>query len=179
MFDTAIEYFDAIIASQGDTTASLMAQLNRIYAEWKLKHGEGPQPISGGNFVDTHSTAEYLRRRNDILSQLLSMSSQDEDIQEEIPPPIEKLSAQNFPNPFNPETTIAFSLPRSENVRIEIFNLRGQRVRVLLNDQMERGHHSVLWNGTDSNGDSVGSGIYFYRVQAGSESVTRRMLLLK
>jgi len=85
----------------------------------------------------------------------------------------------NFPNPFNPETTIAFSLSNVGNVVINVYNVRGQRVRTLLNEQREPGHHSVVWNGTDDNGRAVSSGIYLYRIVAGEYTSMRRMLLLK
>jgi hypothetical protein len=88
----------------------------------------------------------------------------------------------NFPNPFNPYTTIQFSVAAelaSAHVRLEIFNIRGQRVRTLVNDIKLPGHHSVVWDGRDDHGRSVGSGVYFYRLQAGDFSQTKRMLLLK
>ena len=85
----------------------------------------------------------------------------------------------NFPNPFNPETTILFSLEKTGIVIFEVFNIKGQKIRTLVNESMDAGHHQVLWNGTDDFGRNVSSGIYFYRINAGSESLTKRMLLLK
>ena len=92
----------------------------------------------------------------------------------------------NFPNPFNPETTIEFSLSFGEgrgegsiNVHIEVYNIRGQRIKTLVNDHFPVGRHSVVWNGTDDNGRSVSSGIYLYRMTAGSYQSVRRMLLIK
>ena len=85
----------------------------------------------------------------------------------------------NFPNPFNPETTILFSLEKTGIVIFEVFNIRGQKVKTLINESINAGHHQVIWNGTDDFGRNVSSGTYFYRINAGSESLTRRMLLLK
>jgi hypothetical protein len=85
----------------------------------------------------------------------------------------------NFPNPFNPQTTIKFTLPEAQDVRMEIFDIRGYRVRVLVNEHMPAGAHSVVWNGRDGHGRSVASGTYFYRVQAGPLNDVRRMLLVK
>jgi len=85
----------------------------------------------------------------------------------------------NFPNPFNPVTTIRFTIGNVENVVINVYNVRGQRVRTLLNEYREPGLHSVVWNGTDDSGRAVGSGIYFYRMVAGENVDTRRMLLMK
>jgi flagellar hook assembly protein FlgD len=88
----------------------------------------------------------------------------------------------NHPNPFNPYTTIRFSVGAglaSAHVSLDIFNIRGQRVRTLVSGYKQPGHHSVVWNGRDNDGRAVGSGVYFYRLQAGEFTETRRMLLLK
>lgn len=85
----------------------------------------------------------------------------------------------NYPNPFNPETTIKFALPEAQDVRLEIFNIRGQRVRTLVSEGMAAGHHTVIWNGTDQGGRNVASGTYFYRIQAGPLNETHRMMLVK
>jgi hypothetical protein len=85
----------------------------------------------------------------------------------------------NFPNPFNPETIIRFSLGNNEHVSIEVYNIRGQKVRSLVNDYMSTGTHQVLWNGTDDYGQTVGSGIYLYVMRAGDYHSTQRMILMK
>jgi len=89
----------------------------------------------------------------------------------------------NFPNPFNPETTISFQLSVfcCPFVQIDVYNIRGQRVRTLLDGSREfgAGSHSVVWDGQDDNGERVSSGVYFYRMQAGDYTETRRMLLMK
>ena len=85
----------------------------------------------------------------------------------------------NFPNPFNPSTTIAFSLPNDSFVSSSIFNIRGQLVATISNRHFESGHHSVIWNGTDDHGRQLGSGIYFYQLKADNIKATRRMILLK
>jgi hypothetical protein len=85
----------------------------------------------------------------------------------------------NYPNPFNPETNIKFSLPEAQDVKLEVFDIKGHRVRVLVNENMTAGHHSVMWNGRDKNGRMVASGTYFYRIQAGPLNQTHRMLLVK
>ncbi len=86
---------------------------------------------------------------------------------------------QNYPNPFNPSTTISFSLPERSDIDLSVFNLIGQNVATLVAENMTAGHHVVIWDGTDSNGDLVASGIYFYRIRAGSYTATKKMLVLK
>ena len=94
-------------------------------------------------------------------------------------PTITKLEG-NYPNPFNPETTISFSVAQmSSFVTLEIYNIKGQKVKQIVSDQLSAGQHSVIWNGKDSNEKPVASGIYFYRMRTDSYDKTKRMLLLK
>jgi len=85
----------------------------------------------------------------------------------------------NYPNPFNPTTVINFALPRASDVKIEIFNILGQRVTTLVNDKLSAGYHSVTWNGFDKNGSEVATGIYFYKLQAGNFTEAKKMVLIK
>jgi hypothetical protein len=78
--------------------------------------------------------------------------------------------SQNFPNPFNPETEITFGLPERSTVKITILDLLGREVMTLTNAEYRAGYQRVRWDGTDSNGNKIGSGIYFYRITATSES---------
>ncbi|MCD4828510.1 MAG: T9SS type A sorting domain-containing protein [Candidatus Cloacimonetes bacterium] len=83
------------------------------------------------------------------------------------------------PNPFNPSTTIALSLPQDGMLEVSLYNLRGQCVRALTRGDLAAGDYSFVWNGQDDNGRPVASGIYFCRVTAGDEVMTRKLLLLK
>lgn len=85
---------------------------------------------------------------------------------------------QNYPNPFNPATTIAFDLPNDEFVEISIYNIRGQKIRTLVRRQVSAGAESVKWNGKNDFGIPVASGIYFYRIEAGTFRDFRKMILL-
>jgi len=86
---------------------------------------------------------------------------------------------QNYPNPFNPTTSIRYSLPEMAQVSLVIHNLIGQEVATLVNTNMGVGNHEVVWNGTDTYGKAVSSGVYFYTVKAGNFSSTKKMLFLK
>ena len=79
-----------------------------------------------------------------------------------------------YPNPFNPTATISFSLPQAGDVRLEVFNIVGQKVATLVESQMEAGEHSVVWNAGD-----MASGVYLYRLQARGINITRKMALMK
>jgi hypothetical protein len=85
----------------------------------------------------------------------------------------------NFPNPFNPSTTIRFDLPRAALVRLSIYNLMGQEIAVLVNENRMRGSHEVLWDGRDDRHAQVPSGVYLYRLEAASCRATGKLLLLK
>ncbi|NMC44419.1 MAG: T9SS type A sorting domain-containing protein [candidate division Zixibacteria bacterium] len=86
---------------------------------------------------------------------------------------------QNRPNPFNPATEISFTLPKAAKVTLEVYNITGQRISTLVNGHLEAGYHSAIWDGKDEAGQTVSSGIYFYRITAGEFSETRKMVLLK
>ena len=86
---------------------------------------------------------------------------------------------QNSPNPFNPSTTIKFYTPNTSDVTIKIYDMLGREVTTLINQQTTAGYHVVYWNGKDSRGENVASGIYLYRLTAGNFSETKKMNLLK
>ena len=85
----------------------------------------------------------------------------------------------NYPNPFNPVTNIAFDLPEASEVILEIYNISGQRVRTLVNKQYQAGRHMVQWSATNDFGQSVASGMYLYRIQAGSFVSHKKLVLMK
>jgi hypothetical protein len=86
---------------------------------------------------------------------------------------------QNQPNPFNPATEIRYQLPTATHVNPTIYNLLGQQVRLLIDQQQEAGFHSVHWDGNDDNGTSVASGMYLYTIGAGEFKQVKKMLLLR
>ncbi|MBD3331278.1 T9SS type A sorting domain-containing protein, partial [candidate division GN15 bacterium] len=86
---------------------------------------------------------------------------------------------QNYPNPFNPMTTIAFDLERRAHAQLVIYNVLGQRVAELVDDELEAGAHEVVWDGRDRSGATVASGVYFYRLESGVKACSRKMMLLK
>ncbi|MBN1540538.1 Ig-like domain-containing protein [candidate division KSB1 bacterium] len=85
----------------------------------------------------------------------------------------------NYPNPFNPTTTLAFDLPGEMQVDLAVFNVSGQRIRTLLSGKCAPGKRQVVWNGRDDNDESVPSGVYLYRLQAGETILQRKLLLVK
>ena len=86
---------------------------------------------------------------------------------------------QNHPNPFNPTTTIRFDLPRSGQVRLEVFNIVGQKVRTLADGFLSAGNHAVVWDGRSEDGHTLASGVYLYRLVGDGFTRTRQMILVK
>jgi len=93
--------------------------------------------------------------------------------------PTEYELAQNFPNPFNPETTISFSIPKKTNVKLEIISILGATLHTLVNETLPAGRHTVSWKGKLSDNSPAPSGVYFYRLTTEDFSSTKKMILLK
>ncbi|MDA3813033.1 MAG: T9SS type A sorting domain-containing protein [Candidatus Cloacimonetes bacterium] len=85
----------------------------------------------------------------------------------------------NYPNPFNPTTKISFSLPSEEDIVLTIYNIKGQKVKTLYSGTADKGEHTVIWEGKDTNNKLVSSGIYFYKLKTNNEELTRKMLMMK
>ena len=86
---------------------------------------------------------------------------------------------QNTPNPFNPSTTISFTLPERARVTLTVYDVQGRLVRTLVDEMAGEGYQERIWDGKDASGNPVGSGVYFYRLTAGDKTLTKKMVLLK
>lgn len=129
----------------------------------------------GSNHSQTHglnngSTFQYASMR------IYFGENQDEDNSEIAVVPF---TVKNYPNPFNPETTIAFETETAGNVQIDIYNVKGQLVKNLVNDTYEAGENKVVWNGTDNSNNTVPSGVYFYKTKHGKYTTSKKMILMK
>jgi len=135
--------------------------------------------LAGDDLADL--TANTQAARNKYQSSLLLASGDRPDSRP--PPPLPKAYylAQNVPNPFNPSTTISYSLPQgaSQHVRLTVFDLRGRKIAEPVDRVQPGGTYSVTWHGRDSRGRPVPSGVYFYRLEAGDFMAVRKMVVLK
>ncbi|MFO7896572.1 MAG: FlgD immunoglobulin-like domain containing protein, partial [Candidatus Cloacimonadales bacterium] len=145
---------------------------------------ESPQLVFDGEsaytgIIDYSSmkpTSEGVLASGQLLAQKLSLQTLSSN-EETISP---NVVLANYPNPFNPTTTISFSLPNAvDNCQLAIYNLRGQKVKTLLNQPLPRGEHSYVWDGSDGQGQPLSSGVYFYQIVGADFQLTRKMLLLK
>ena len=85
----------------------------------------------------------------------------------------------NYPNPFNPTTTISFSLPTEQDIELIVYNIKGQKVKTLYSGFADIGEHTITWSGKDSNDKQVSSGLYFYKLKTNNNTLTRKMIMIK
>lgn len=135
--------------------------------------------------ADTTLTANIIIESNDpdlpVVTIPVLLRVQDNAVSIDFldPVPGRYVLEGNYPNPFNPSTTIQYQLPEANSVKLTIYNALGQKVRTLVNDHQQPGKYKAVWNGLNDAGLKVASGIYIYRIEAGSFVKTRRMILLK
>lgn len=87
--------------------------------------------------------------------------------------------AENYPNPFNPQTSIEFSVPQTSFVTVKVYNIQGQEVKELLSGYKTPGNHTVVWDATNNSGEKVASGVYMYRLVSDTRVLSRKMILIK
>jgi hypothetical protein len=85
----------------------------------------------------------------------------------------------NYPNPFNPSTEIFFSMKEAGKLSIEVYNIKGEKVKTLLNETVAAGNNSIEWNGTDDNNRAVSSGVYFYKMKSSTFESAKKMIMMK
>ncbi|MCP4545195.1 MAG: T9SS type A sorting domain-containing protein [bacterium] len=125
------------------------------------------------------SEEDYARRMvGHVLTNMLGTVADGAPIGVDETPAMTRLNG-NYPNPFNPTTVIALSLASAEHVSLSVYDISGRLVKSLVNNKMIAGDHEVVWNGKDSNGERVASGVYFYKMSAGDYTATDKMILLK
>jgi hypothetical protein len=120
----------------------------------------------------------FVIAENDFFDNVVFELFSTDSFETNIPIPF-VLTLGNFPNPFNPSTTIVYSIPESEHVELTVFNVKGQKVKTLIKEQKNAGTHSIQWDGSDEQGNPVSSGIYLYRLQNNAKNLVRKMLLSK
>ena len=131
------------------------------------------------SFVDdniTNGTYSYRLKQIDFDG---SFAYSDEVVVELDITPREYELFQNYPNPFNPSTNIEFQVPQADQVSLIIYDMLGQEIRTLFNDQVVPGRYTVQWDGMDNSGTLMSSGIYIYRITAGDFIESREMILMK
>ncbi len=126
-------------------------------------------------YANTDATGQYTQWREDpgVVNGTVALVAAGSNL------PTQFALDQNYPNPFNPDTKISLALPKNAHVQLTVFNVLGQAVKTLVDQDMAAGTHEVTWDGRNSDGTQVSSGIYFYRISAGDFSATKKMMMLK
>jgi hypothetical protein len=161
----------------GDST-----NFDEAEVEFVLHYGENrgdrEQTVSQYAVKTGEAQNYYCSKLNFADGSYLHYVSLKEEDRNTPPAYLTKLS-QNFPNPFNPSTTIKYSLGTDGPVSVDIYNVRGQRIRTLVDENQIAGNHQVVWNGLDNSNRQVSSGIYFCRMSTNGKTEMKKMLLLK
>ena len=120
------------------------------------------------NILSVHVSGGAMAKQN---------ANQSPAIAIQVPKEVELQS--NFPNPFNPTTSIKFGLPQDDYVRLTVFSMNGQKVKTLIKGQVPKGYHRVVWDGTNESGQPVSGGLYIYELKTGNKRILKKMLLVK
>ncbi|MCF8356940.1 MAG: FG-GAP-like repeat-containing protein [Melioribacteraceae bacterium] len=175
-FQPAIDYHENIIQNPPSTVDSVFAVIDAGYTYLVMENASRANYTGSIMELKPKSKKEFEEKRDDLINMLFGNSEPDNEI-----PEVNKLALySNYPNPFNPSTTISFSIPEESKVEVSVFNIKGQVVKTLVKDVFESGKHSVIWRGKDNNNKKCSSGIYFYQLNVnGKPKSVKKCLLLK
>jgi hypothetical protein len=116
---------------------------------------------------------------NNQINRIRTYTTEKEEEQEDPIPIFVNRLENNYPNPFNPVTSIKYSIATDSRVNLTVYNVNGQRIRTLVDENQKRGSYSVEWDGKGSKGNAVSSGVYFYRIRTDTYSCSQKMILLR
>ena len=131
--------------------------------------------MDGDGDIDVLSASD----RDDKIAWYENLTESPNAIRNNINKPKNFSLHQNYPNPFNPETSIHFTVPKMSRVTLAIYDILGRKIRTLVNETKAAGSYNVTWKGKNNQGQPLASGLYFYKLQAGEFSATKKMMLLK
>jgi hypothetical protein len=178
-FQDAVYKYEIMFEDSLSFIDSVFTQLDIVYTYMEEEAAGGRN--SGLRFIsDDHAVrnSKHAREMENELLGLLMRETEDGGIYSPI---IEKVKLHgNYPNPFNPETKIAFSIPEYSAVNLSIYNIKGQKVKTIVDTKLEKGIHEVVWNGRNEHNKSVASGVYFYKLSVnGRDYSIKKCLMLK
>ena len=156
-------------------------KIRKVNPEYGQYEGWFPHYYLCYKYIGITNDGEYMycsdNFRNVYKYEIIENSAIEEN---NIDAPEHSIQIRTYPNPFNPTTTISFSVPAESHAELSIYNIKGQKVKTLINDQLSAGEHSVVWDGKDDNNKPVGSGIYFYQLRIdGNSKAINKMILMK
>ncbi|MCF7919037.1 MAG: T9SS type A sorting domain-containing protein [Candidatus Cloacimonetes bacterium] len=178
-YETAIARLEDIINNSTSSIDSLYAIIDEGYCY--LKFAEQDRGVLKNCTFRPKTFREFVSISDNLEMQILQqeLDQQFNNVSEEQTAQIPILNG-NYPNPFNPETSISFSLPVTSFVELTIYNIKGQKVKSIANSEFNKGKHSITWTGVDESGNQVGTGVYFYRFEVdGKTQAMKKCILLK
>jgi hypothetical protein len=157
----------------GDTVTLIAPQTHedKDFVRWEIDGAAMPDSLTATQVVLDHSVAPHTAHA------LYDTTETGTDVADGVPLAIDL--GQSYPNPFNPSTTIVVALPHDAEIDLSVYDVRGRLVRNLKRGREAAGYRSFQWDGRNAAGEPVSSGVYLYRLRAGSELLTRKMVLLK
>ncbi len=168
-----MKYWDFLLSAESLEPITFAFDGQNIPQGWQLRFDIEDQTYYIGSSESFTWTPPHLGVFSGFIRVSNYMVANDDQLQG----PVSALTA--YPNPFNPDVSISFSLAKSEAAKVEIFNLRGQKVNTLADGRLASGKHVLIWNGKDERGNSVASGIYFARIKTKSQTRAIKMMLMK
>ena len=171
LFHQFIHYY--IYKQDNETARKVSDQLDKMFVD--SRYGYQAHLIFGDEGYTLEGLKELLKKKQESL--LAKRGESKNDILSEIPKEYKLFN--NYPNPFNPSTTIKYSVPKVSNVKLQVYNMMGQLIKTLVNETKAPGFYSVVWNGTNENDSKVASGIYFYRFESENFVANNKMILIK
>jgi len=171
LFHQFIHYY---IYKRDDVTARTISdQLDKMFVD--SRYGYQAHLIFGDDGYTLEGLKELIKNNRESL--LAKRGESKTDILSEMPKEYELFN--NYPNPFNPTTTIKYSVPKNSNVKLRVYNMMGQLIKTLVNESKAPGFYNVEWDGTNESNSKVASGIYFYRIECENFVANNKMILLK
>jgi hypothetical protein len=183
--------YSVTLSSKADFSLLTIDAVNATLPEgwdmkWNVVNGQlivaaaGTTPLAGGEVANIMVHLKSKESRVSFSSDaMLNENYQSLGSVEVAAIPTVYALDQNYPNPFNPSTTIRYQIPTDASVNLIIYNVQGQKIRTLVSKEQKAGYYNVVWDGRNEAGQTVSTGLYLYRVQAGSFVATQKMLMLK
>ncbi len=169
-YQDAIDHYASIIDSPPTYNDSCFAVID-MGSAW----------LESGGKCRTKYSSLMPRSRNDHIMntrKILSSLRNPENTQSQVIP-LKPVLYNCYPNPFNPSTNIRYFIPQRSRVKLNIYNVRGQKVKTLLDSDMEKGQYQIVWNGNNNQNKKVASGMYFYKLESNKQAVVKKCLLIK
>ncbi len=178
-FQEAIIQYEIMFEDSLSIIDSIFTQLDIVYTYMEVE--AAGNRASSLHFINDDHAVRNSKHAREMENELLSLLMRETDDGGIYSPIIHKVKLHgNYPNPFNPTTMISFSIPDESKVELTVYNIKGQKVKTLVNDNLAKGIHEVLWNGKDYHNKSVASGVYFYKLSVnGKNHFIKKCLMLK